>query len=273
MKKTFISASLLILPWHFLNAQDSKTIRIPVIFHVIYSNTTHQVNLDGRNTDENISTEKLLAELKDLHDDFLLLNNDTGLILNEFKAIVGNPNIEFYLADTVLQQNGDKGIIRVQKNANKHDLHKKSHIINPKKYLNVYIGNIGPDGFTLSSKGSEVSDPWTFPDDDAIHLSYKWIGLHYRLLTHEAGHWLGLWHLYEGGCKDDDDVSDTPPQKSATDGDCLKCPPQIKEQGCEAGRHTNYNNYMDYSGCRKMFTKEQARKMRDIIRRFRPSLL
>lgn len=231
-------------------------IRIPVIFHVLYSNAK-----------ENVSTDSILAELKNLHEDFLMLNN-TSEVIQPFKNVVGNPNIDFYLADTLIHGNSEKGIIRTFTKKNKRRLYKTSPVVDSQKYLNVYIGNIKiygryTDGFTPVPNDSLVHE------DDAVYLRYKWIGSHYHLLTHETGHWLGLWHVFEGGCDDGDSVVDTPPQKQATDGTCDFCPPSVNDQTCTTSP-SNYNNFMDYSGCRRMFTIQQCEKMRSSIKNFRP---
>ncbi|WP_276366238.1 M43 family zinc metalloprotease [Chryseolinea sp. H1M3-3] len=244
-----------------------RTIDIPVIFHVIFSDRSH-AGTDGSNTDENVPTELLRKELEDLHKDFLLLNSDTSQVLPMYKGRITNPNVNFFFADTILQKDGEKGIIRVNTKRNKHKLFKRSKIIKPSTYLNVYVGNIG-GSLTYSNT------PWGWEDRDAVFLGFEWVGLGYRLLTHETGHWCGLVHLWGTGgptgdsqsCTVGDSIADTPPQKEATEtnADCKTCPPPFGEatdKSCVAGVPSNFNNFMDYSGCRKMFTKEQVVQIR-----------
>jgi hypothetical protein len=252
---------------------DGRIIKIPVVFHVIYSDRSHEGRNDKGNTSENISTHLLLNELADLNRDFLLLNTDTSEVIPAFKKIIGNAKIEFYQADTILQTGGEKGIIRIDNSRNRSKLYNRSKIVNPRKYLNVYIGAIG-GSFAPSAT------PWVLPDKDAVYLGFDWVGLRYRLLTHEVGHWLGLLHVFggSGGAKGDfckgtgDDISDTPPQATSTDQDCDLCPPVVKDQSCNSDNSSNFNNYMDYSGCRKMFTIEQVKAMRDNLKNFRNEL-
>ncbi|KAJ3514346.1 hypothetical protein NLJ89_g2427 [Agrocybe chaxingu] len=86
-------------------------------------------------------------------------------------------------------------------------------------------------------------------------------------LIHEAGHWLGLRHTFQGGCTGvGDGVADTPPQGQANFG----CP--IGADSCPGdGLPDPIHNYMDYTDetCRTEFTPGQIDLMQRSIRAFR----
>jgi hypothetical protein len=65
---------------------------------------------------------------------------------------------------------------------------------------------------------------------DVVNLNYQWVGLRYRLLTHEVSHWLGLWHAWDYQ-QLKDGIVDIPLQKTYTDMDCVKCPPRRQRPG------------------------------------------
>ena len=95
-----------------------------------------------------------------------------------------------------------------------------------------------------------------------------------RTTTHEIGHWLDLYHVFQDGCSGlGDEVNDTPFQEDPNYG----CPSGSIPVSCNNGGFGGdmYTNFMDYvdDDCMNMFTYLQNRRMRDALNGPRSSLI
>lgn len=122
-----------------------------------------------------------------------------------------------------------------------------------------------------------ASFPWLYaksPAEDGIVLHYSVLpggsdpsfntG---KVLAHETGHWMGLFHTFQGGCIDPgDEVDDTPAEASAS---FAACP--LGLDTCPSPGLDPTDNYMDYSGdsCWTTFTPGQNDRMASMFAIYR----
>ncbi len=246
-------------------ANDRAVITIPVVFHVVYFNST-----------QNLSDAKLMSQLDVLNADFRRTNADAGNTPGVFQGIAADCEINFCLAKQDPSGNATSGIQRRSTTVNgfstndnvKFNSSGGLDIWDRNKYLNIWVCNLsgGLLGYAQFPGGPASTD--------GVVCDYAYFGTigatppfdKGRTATHEVGHWLNCYHIWgdDGtSCNGTDNVSDTPNQADEHYG----CPsfPQVS---CSNGPNGDmFMNYMDYTddACMNVFTTGQKTRMQSLF--------
>ena len=241
---------------------------IPVVFHVIHTNGP-----------ENISREQILDQIRVLNEDYSYTNANKTALRSQFTGVAGSADIEFKLASIDINGNCFDGVNRIYSSTGVNmDMTKEPvkslAYWNYKKYLNIWVVSNIVDG-SGSASGTVLGYavfPWmagfkkdgiVVRQDNVGTIGTAVNGNGGRTMSHEVGHWLGLFHTFEGDCVDEDMCDDTPPVSGTFVN--ASCPANGNSCKNEVPDKLDmWENYMDYSNgkCMAAFTLQQIAIMR-----------
>jgi hypothetical protein len=190
---------------------------------------------------------------------------DSNGLMTQLSYLNGNYapyGIQFTLKPVSYAMNADWASgIDIDKAEKMAQLHRGDY-----KSLNVYLVEGATSGLCSMPIGNTDPIGQTDLDGDGCWIPLKsGTSAPDGTMTHEIGHWFGLFHVFQGGCADGDFCADTPAQASpsyshmATPGDFNSCPPR---DSCPAQPGLdNIQNFMDYTDCSSLFTPCQGGRM------------
>ncbi len=293
----------------FANGKKASVVyNIPVIFHILHSGVA--VNSSSATSGRNLNAAQINSQIAILNADYRKLNSDfsTHVTQSAFVNAAADVEINFCAAKvgptgTVLTEPGIDRINVTTKgwSALPYSMSyiqstvKPGSSWDPTKYYNVWVlefggadaGTLGYAQFpTIPSGTNPITDmvgAGGAANTDGVVLDYHYVGntgtalatasAPYnkgRTLTHETGHWLGLWHIWgdDGtSCAGTDYVADTPNQ-SDENYTCPTTNGSVRTDACSSSSPgVMYQNYMDYSDdrCMVMFTAGQKARMQAVM--------
>jgi len=180
--------------------------------------------------------------------------------MNVLNAAYAGTNFQFSLA-SVDRTNNTAWTTHTMGSSNETAM-KQALAVSPATTLNFYTCNIG--GGLLGY----ATFPWSYAESSYMHgvvCLYSSLpggtAAPYNLgdtATHEIGHFLGLYHTFQGGCTGSGDyVSDTPAEASPAYG----CP--TGRNTCSSTGNDPITNFMDYTddSCMNTFSSGQGTRM------------
>ncbi len=264
---------------------SEEIITIPVVVHIVnYDPSPFTI------TDADVATQ-----IKILNEDYNKQNADWTKTPDEFKGVIASMGIKFKLASVDPEGNPTTGIIRTSGNVTGFDgkdnlptgeirpiEERKLFFSNQggqdiwdrDKYLNIWVADLN-NRFDVLALAGYASFPGSDPRIDGIVVGSKAFGTLGKLaeahklgrtVTHEIGHWLGLFHLHNGGntnppnCNGTDFIDDTPLQSEVYTGR-----PVHPKQSC--GSNDMFMNFMNHVWDESMFmfTNGQRKQARLIF--------
>ncbi|WP_055436023.1 M43 family zinc metalloprotease [Lacinutrix algicola] len=248
------------------NRNNMVVVTIPLVIHVLH-------NGEPLGTGANISDAQVLSQVTVMNEDFRMLAGTPG------QSTAGGVDVEvnFVMAKQTPDGCITNGINRVNicqdgTNSSDVDYWKTQTIWDRDLYMNMwsskYVGDLnGILGFAQFPGGAASTDGVSaghtyFGSSDYNDGTFNTSAPYDkgRTMTHEVGHYLGLYHTFQGGCAGvGDEVADTP----AVDAPNYGCP--TGHQSCSTT--DMIENYMDYTDdtCMNTFTAGQKARVQAVL--------